>query len=124
VRTRLGPYFYTDEPTARANCTDKPGYIIIYLLDDIYEAAVRINGCMSSLQSVTQRVSTALQRSSYLAATVAVVIAAASVGYGLTNNDLLTALGALLIVPSIVLLYEIGSRERSGEFDGTRRQTN
>jgi hypothetical protein len=94
------------------------------LLDDIYEAAVRINGCMSSLQSVTQRVSTALQRSSYLAATVAVVIAAASVGYGLTNNDLLTALGALLIVPSIVLLYEIGSRERSGEFDGTRRQTN
>jgi len=79
---------------------------------------------MSSLQTVTQRASTVLQRSSYLAATVAVAIAAASVGYGLTNNDLLTALGALLIVPSIVLLYEIGSRERSAELDATQRQTN
>jgi hypothetical protein len=59
-----------------------------------------------------------------LAATVAAVIAAASIGYGLTNDDLLTALGALLIVPSIVLLYEIGSRDRSAEFDGTRRRTN
>jgi len=94
------------------------------MLDDIYVAAVRINDCMSSLQTVTQRASTALQRSSYLAATVAVAIAAASVGYGLTNNDLLTALGALLIVPSIVLLYEIGSRERSAELDATQRQTN
>jgi len=79
---------------------------------------------MSSLQSVTRKLSTALQRSSYLAATVAVAIAVASVGYGVTNDDLLTALGALLIVPSIVLLYEIGSRNRSAEFDGTRRQTN
>jgi len=79
---------------------------------------------MSSLQSVIQHLSTLLQRSSYLAATVAVVIAAASVGYGLTNDDLLTALGALLIVPSIVLLYKIGSRDRSGEFDGTRGRTN
>lgn len=78
---------------------------------------------MSPLQSEIQQLSTALQRSSYLAATVAVAIAAASVGYGLTNNDLLTALGALLIVPSIVLLYEIGSRENT-EFDGTRRGTN
>jgi len=79
---------------------------------------------MSSLQSVIQHLSTLLQRSSYLAATVAVVIAAASVGYGLTNDDLLTALGALLIVPSIVLLYKIGSRDRSGEFYGTRHRTN
>jgi len=94
------------------------------MLDDIYVAAVRINSCMSSLQTVTQLASTALQRSSYLAATVAVAIAAASVGYGLTNNDLLTALGALLIVPSIVLLYEIGSRDRSAELDATQRQTN
>ena len=80
--------------------------------------------CMPPLDSMARRVVETLRQPTYLAAAAAVLIAAASVGYGLTNNDLLTALGAFLIVPSIVLLYRIGSRSDVEVDAGRRRQAN
>jgi ACR3 family arsenite efflux pump ArsB len=66
----------------------------------------------------------AIQQSTYVAATVALAIATASVVYGLTNDDILTALGALLLVPSIILLYSIANRQQDVEFSSRQQQTN
>mgnify|MGYP006273383989 CR=1 FL=1 len=80
--------------------------------------------CMPPLDSMARRVVETLRQPTYLAAAAAVLIAAASVGYGLTNNDLLTALGAFLIVPSIVLLYRIASQSDVEVETGRRKQAN
>ena len=74
---------------------------------------------MRPLQSIQQRVLATLQRSTLLAASVGILLATASVVYGITNDDLLTALGAGLLVPSIVLLYAIGTRGHDVEFGST-----
>lgn len=79
---------------------------------------------MSPLDSMPRRVVEPLRNPTNIAVVAAVLVAALSVGYGLTNNDLLTAIGAGLIVPSIVLLYEIGNRDRNAELDTNRRGTN
>jgi hypothetical protein len=79
---------------------------------------------MSSVQLLKQRVLSAIQQTTYVAATVALTIATASVVYGLTNDDILTALGALLLVPSIILLYSIANRQADVEFNSTQQQTN
>ena len=79
---------------------------------------------MSSLQSTKQRVMAILQRSTLLAASVGFLLATASVVYGITNDDLLTALGAGLLIPSIVLLYAIGTRDHDVELGSTPQQTN
>ena len=79
---------------------------------------------MSSVHSLKQRVLSAIQQSTYVAATVALAIATASVVYGLTNDDILTALGALLLVPSIILLYSIANRQQDVEFSSRQQQTN
>lgn len=79
---------------------------------------------MSLLQSVKQRVVATAQRSALLAAGVGLLLATASVVYGVTNDDLLTALGAGLLVPSIVLLYVIGTHGQDVDVGSTRQQTN
>lgn len=79
---------------------------------------------MPALESARRRVVDTLRQPTYLAAAAAVFIAAASVTYGLTNDDLLTALGAFLILPSIVLLYRIGSRNDVEIEAGRQRQAN
>ncbi|WP_253736750.1 hypothetical protein [Halohasta salina] len=76
---------------------------------------------MPPVDSMVRRVTESLRQPTYLAAVAAVLVAVASVTYGLANDDLLTALGALLIVPSIVLLYRIGS-QGDVEVDAERRR--
>ena len=74
--------------------------------------------------SMARRVAEPLRQPTYLAAAAAVLIAVASVAYGLTNDDLLTALGAFLIAPSIVLLYRIANRSDVDVETGRRKQAN
>jgi len=44
-------------------------------------------------------------------ATVTASIATAAIAFGLLTDDMVTALGALLLVPSAMLLFAIGLRE-------------
>lgn len=113
-----------ERPAAGSVASYRSKSIMNYLLRDIYDGVVRIVDCMPALESAKRRVVDTLRQPTYLAAAVAVFIAAASVGYGLTNDDLLTALGAFLILPSIVLLYRIGSRGDVDVKTGRQRQAN
>jgi len=48
-------------------------------------------------------------------------IAASAIVYGLRADDMVTALGALLLVPSVILLFAIGLREAGAvESDSNR----
>jgi predicted Kef-type K+ transport protein len=53
-----------------------------------------------------------------LPALLAAGIAAGGFGYGLVTDDTVTALGALLLVPSAVLLFGIGLRRESAALSG------
>ena len=79
---------------------------------------------MASLDSMAGHIVEQLRQPTYIAVVAAVLVAAVSVGYGLTNNDLLTALGAGLIVPSIVLLYAIATRSDIETDVDRQRQAN
>jgi len=49
-------------------------------------------------------------------------IATTAIVYGLLTDDMVTALGALLLVPSAILLFAIGlGRENTALSDGPRR---
>ena len=52
-----------------------------------------------------------------LPATLALAFAVVGVGYGLTHDDPATALGALLFVPSAVLLFGIVRRRNERRVD-------
>ncbi|QCC48465.1 hypothetical protein [Halobellus limi] len=55
-------------------------------------------------------------------AVVALAIATAGIAYGVTNDDIVTALGASLFVPSAAILFGIASRRRGGLFDRVPRR--
>jgi hypothetical protein len=44
---------------------------------------------------------------------LSLLIAIAGVWYGLTNDDVVTALGALLFIPSAVLLFGVAARRNA-----------
>jgi len=47
-------------------------------------------------------------------------IAAAAIAYGLATDDMVTALGALFLVPSAVLLFAIGLRRENTALSNRR----
>ena len=99
-------------------------YVMNYIFRDTYTVAVHMVYCMPPLDSMGRRVVETLRQPTNIAAAAAVVVAVASVGYGLTNDDLLTALGAFLIVPSIVLLYLIANQSDVEVDTDRQRQAN
>jgi len=48
-------------------------------------------------------------------------IATAAISYGLATDDMVTALGALLLVPSAILLFGIGLRRENAALSDSRR---
>jgi len=69
---------------------------------------------MRSLRSIRRLVSSVLACRISVPAGAALLIAAAGVWYGLTHDDVVTALGALLFVPSAVLLFGVAARRNGG----------
>jgi uncharacterized membrane protein len=77
---------------------------------------------MRVIRSIRRRVSTVLGCRICVPAAVALCIAAAGVGYGLTHDDVVTALGALLFVPSAAILFGVAVRRNGSErVPGDRR---
>jgi len=68
---------------------------------------------MRSLRSIRRLGSSVLACRICVPAGTALLIAAAGVWYGLTHDDVVTALGALLFVPSAVLLFGVAARRNA-----------
>jgi len=68
---------------------------------------------MRSLRSIRRLASSVLGCRICVPAGAALFIAAAGVWYGLTHDDVVTALGALLFVPSAVLLFGVAVRRNA-----------
>ncbi|MFC6875334.1 hypothetical protein [Halobellus marinus] len=64
-----------------------------------------------------RRIAPALRCRLCVPAVLALLVATAGIAYGVTNDDIVTALGATLFVPSAVILFGIGLR-RSGVLSG------
>ena len=77
---------------------------------------------MRVLGVIRRRIVAALRCRLCLPAAVALAIATAGVGYGVLYDDIVTALGASLFVPSAAILFGIASRRRGGLFDRVPRR--
>jgi hypothetical protein len=76
---------------------------------------------MVALRSLARRVA-AVDRRVLVPGVVALVVATVGVAYGIVADDVVTALGALLFVPSAALLFGIALRRNRGVETRERRR--
>ncbi|SDN10078.1 hypothetical protein SAMN05192554_11535 [Haloarchaeobius iranensis] len=79
---------------------------------------------MRPLRSLRRVVSVVLGCRVCVPASLAVLIAVAGVVYGLTNDDVVTALGALLFLPSAAILFGVAARRCSDRVPFRERRAN